>query len=508
MRPLLLCIPIIWRSWNFLLVFALTAVLGSATFFPDTLQAAELREIVDPPVIKITPEGIRAAEQHGVGFWIWSTNKFTAKQTCRVWRAITLPETNRVKSALLRITADNVYRLYVDGQEVGEGGNWRVLTEYDLTFLLTPGRHVLAIDAFNDSLEGGILLGMNIEFADGKEMKILSDESWFVVPDGVSRWQNRKRPAPDWPHARIVGQVGSFPWWLNPIDVIRTPPLRPAELRFWQSAWFLGVVISVLLAALAISIQLATKLAVQTRAQTLLNQERARIARDIHDDLGSALTQLVLQTEVAQTEFPAESTARARFGELCDKARAASHALDEVVWAVNSKRDTLRDFCSHLCKHAQAFLGDSHIRCRFDVQPNLPPALFDLSVRRGLFLAVKEALNNVAKHSGATEVFLRIFKKADEVVVVVEDNGRGFDPALLEGDRNGVINMQQRLEELGGSCVITSQPNSGTTVQFQVPLSHPASRAGFSWLHPFARRARRASAPSGESASAHPYTSS
>lgn len=482
--------PLGWRILT--LPKCLRAALAAVLIFAPccAVFSADVRELVDPPVIRITPEGQRAAEQHGVGAWIWATNRFTDKQTCRVWRSFTLPETNRVKSATIKITADNVYRLYLDGREIGEGGNWKTLTEYDVTFLLNPGKHVLAIEAFNDSLEGGILAGLKIRFMNGAEKKILSDESWLVIPNDVSRWQHRKKPGPDWPHARVVGVVGSFPWWLNPVDTIQTAPLRPPELRFWQNGWFLAVLFSILFVALALSVQLAARLAVQIRAQKLLEQERVRIARDIHDDLGSALTQLVLQGEVAQTEFPEHSKERLRFGEFCDKARSASHALDEVVWAVNSKRDTLRDFSSYLCKHAQNFLTSSHIRCRLDVQPGIPATLFDLPVRRGLLLAVKEALNNVAKHSGASEAFIHVFQQGERAVVIVEDNGRGFDMDALSGDRNGLNNMQQRLQDLGGMCRIASTPGTGTRVEFQMPLTHPASRTRFSFRRLFARSPR------------------
>ena len=212
-----------------------------------------------------------------------------------------------------------------------------------------------------------------------------------------------------------------------------TPPtLRPSELRFWQTTWFLSTVLTVCVVALGLSLWLAAKLALQTRAQRLLDLERARIARDIHDDLGAALTQLVLQSEVAQTEYPEAPTAHAHFSQFCCRARAASQALDEVVWAVNSKRDTLRDFSSYLCKYAQTFLSNTPIRCRLDIQPDMPASVFDLSVRRGLLLAVKEALNNAAKHSGANEILLRINKEDDHVIVVVEDQGRGFDPDAAE----------------------------------------------------------------------------
>ena len=255
-------------------------------------------------------------------------------------------------------------------------------------------------------------------------------------------------------------------------------PLLPSELRFWQTTEFMGAVLTVCLVALGLSLRLAAKLALQTRAQQLLDLERVRIARDIHDDLGAALTQLVLQCEVAQTEYPEESTARVHFSQFCARTRAASQALDEVVWAVNSKRDTLRDFSSYLCKYAQTALSNTPIRCRLDIQSDMPTSVFDLSVRRGLLLAVKESLNNAAKHSESAELLLCIYKDDEHVVVIVQDQGKGFDPDLLSGERNGLQNMVQRLEELGGTCRITSAINAGCRVEFRMPLAHPAAHGG------------------------------
>jgi len=424
-----------------------------------------------PAKAQPTAESEKISAELGIGHWIWTTN-FTDKQVCRLWRVFTIPAANVVRKANLVLTADNLYRLYLNGREIGQGGNWRSLTDYDVTWLLGPGPHVLAVEALNDGLEGGVILGLKIEYADGSKTKLISDKSWYVVPDGTRRWLNRTYPDPRWMHAEEVGVVGQAPWWLRPISTVSPPPLRPEMLYFWQTGWFLVTVLMVMAVALALSLRLAAKLTVQTRAQKLLERERALIARDIHDDLGAGLTQLVLQGEVAQTEFPEGSAARERLNQLSEKARVVSHSLEEVLWAVNSKRDTLRDFTSYLCKYAQSFLSNTVIRCRLDVQSDMPASAFDLPVRRSLFLAVKEALNNAAKHSGASELFLRIYREGDRVIVVVEDNGQGFD-ATVQTDGNGLGNMQQRLAEMGGACGVFTEPGAGCRLEFNMPLAHP-----------------------------------
>ncbi len=450
-----------------------------------TASAADQRGPGPASVAKPTKESDEAQLRLGIGRWIWTTN-FADKQTCRFWRAFTIPATNQVRKAILRLTADNAYRVYLNGREIGQGGNWNSLTDYDVTWLLPGGNHVLAVEAFNDAYEGGLILGLTVEFTSGSTLQVVSDKSWYVVPEQVRRWPRRTYPDATWIHTQEVGVPGQYPWWLEPKGgILVRPPLLPELLYFWQTGWFLVTVLTVAGVALLLCLRLATKLAVQIRAQKLLDRERTLIARDIHDDLGAGLTQLVLQAEVAQTEFPSDSVARERLNQLADKARGVSHSLEEVLWAVNSKRDTLRDFTSYLCKYAQSFLASTAIRCRLDVQSEMPATAFDLPVRRSLFLAIKEALNNAAKHSGATELFLRIRREKHGVIVVVEDNGRGFD-ATQPTEGNGLSNMEQRLVEMGGDCRVFSEPGRGCVVEFKMPLLHPIRRAPW-WKRLFQR---------------------
>ena len=414
-----------------------------------------------------------------LGQWIWDTNTFD-KQTCRFWKSFEVPAGAKISQATLRITVDNGYTLFLDGEEIGRGSDWRTVTEYDVTWLLNPGRHVLAVEGFNDRLEAGLIFGLEIQLADRRVLEIFSDGTWSVVPSAPRHWAGRKKPLPDWHPAVVIGSMNHHPWENWPVGFTVGLPLRPVIVHFWQAGWFQLTLFTICLLAVCFSIWLTTRLAAQSKAQNFLQVERARIARDIHDDLGAQLTQLLLLGEVAQREQPEGSAVRGQFTQICDHAREVAHALDEVVWAVNSRRDTVRDFTSYVCKYAQLFLGTTNIRCRLDVEPEIPPDAFDLPVRRNLFLAVKEALNNAAKHSGAGELFLRIYRKNQKLVVAVEDNGKGFDPALAGAERNGMTNMFQRMSEVGGACNVVSQPGGGCRVVFTVPLARPARAGWFS----------------------------
>jgi signal transduction histidine kinase len=435
----------------------------------------------------------------GLGAWIWTTNVYP-RQTCRFWKAFEVPSASPVVRAALRIAADNGYTLFLDGREVGRGINWRVVTEYDVTWSLNSGTHVLAVDAFNDADTGGaniagVVLGLRIVFADGHIMEVGTDQSWRVVPKSARRWETRTHAAYDWPPVKVISPWGGKHEWQAPLKIQRVAPDPPQLVHYWQTGWFQVTILSVCGVVGAFCLRLMAQVSLQSRAQQLLQLERARIARDIHDELGAGLTKLVLMGEVAQSEANADEKTRRQIGQLCERARSLSHSMDEVVWAVNSKRDTLRDFATYMCKYAQSFLESSPIRCRLDVEPEIPALPFALPVRRNLFLAVKEAINNAAKHSEATELYLHIHRQGEGLKVVVEDNGKGFDPSLANPERNGLGNMAQRMAEVGGACHMWGQPGAGCRVEFILPALRPQrTPTWLRWL-PFTGPAHTAPQP-------------
>jgi signal transduction histidine kinase len=177
---------------------------------------------------------------------------------------------------------------------------------------------------------------------------------------------------------------------------------------------------------------------------------------------------LLLTGEMAQIESP--PAPGAPLSQMCDGARSILTTIDEVVWTINSQRDNLDDFVIYVCKYVQNFLESTAIRCRFDVAAELPPTPLSQLMRRNLFLAVKEAVNNAARHSQATELTVRIELIGLRLSVVVADNGRGFQAGQAGRERNGLTNMKQRMAEIGGDCAVASRPGEGCQVSFEVPL--------------------------------------
>ena len=403
-----------------------------------------------------------------MGSWIWDTN-VCDRQTVLFWRSFEIPSGTGVSRARLRITADNEYILYLDGQELGRDAEWRHLYEYDITALLGPGKHVLAVDAYNSSREAGFMFGMQVGLTTGQVVRVKSDSSWLIVPEAVAGWQNKTEPGDSWRNAVVESDFGLGPWGvMDYIDLV--PPMQPVFIPFWQTAWFEVLLISVCGVVSLVSFSLMTKVLLQRNEQQSLLRERARIARDIHDDLGTRVTQLVLQGEVAQSELPAGSKTRGQLERISEEAREALRAMDEILWAINPRRDTLHEFATFVCSHAQTFLKATPIQCVLDVEPAMSTTAFDLPFRRSLLMAVKEALNNAAKHSEATELMLQIHRRGSGLIVAVQDNGKGFDPARSKAERNGLNNMHERLNEVGGTCVLTSQPGEGCRIEFYIPF--------------------------------------
>ena len=148
----------------------------------------------------------------------------------------------------------------------------------------------------------------------------------------------------------------------------------------------------------------------------------------------------------------------------------AGYWLDEVVWATNPKNDNLPRFAEYVCRFADEFFEDSAVRCWQEVPTDLPNVPLGADLRHNVFLAVKEAFNNVRKHSGAKEVWLRLNLADHWVNLEIEDNGLGFNPQQTAPGGNGLDNMKTRLAECGGQTEIISQPEKGTKLRFSFPL--------------------------------------
>ena len=204
--------------------------------------------------------------------------------------------------------------------------------------------------------------------------------------------------------------------------------------------------------------------------QRAVEQERTRVAQDLHDELGATLTEVSMLGSLARTaSLPPESKDR-YLEQLTRVSRALVATLDEIVWAVNPKYDSVASLASYYSLFAQRFLNLGGMACRFDVAESFPDTPMDSRLRHGVFLAFKEALNNAVRHSGATEVRISMEVVAQQLNITVADNGQGFDARSGFPGSDGLANMRQRMEKLGGLCHVKSRAGEGTQIEFQLPL--------------------------------------
>lgn len=403
-----------------------------------------------------------------VGDWIWADTTQN-RQECRFVRTIEVPTGSEVESALLRITADNFYRVYLDGHFIGQGSDWRALTEYNITRLLSPGRHQLAVDVVNDFELGGLLAGLRIRLGDGREMEIPTDAEWRIVPGNAPSWPHPKLDE-TWKKARVIRPFES--WWLRP-RVFEAPVSVPETKSFWQQRWFQISLIVASAAAILWGLILSAMLVLKLQAERVVRRERARIANDLHDNLGGGLTQLVLLGEAIRRELGEQAgSSGTKLKRLCEQARLMGRNMKETVWLINSQRDTVSELASYLARYAETFFRETPVRCRFAIDEDLPDAPCDLGVRRNLLLGVKEAFNNVLRHSGASEVELTVERRRGQLRIVVQDNGCGFDAGtILPGE--GLRNLELRAREAGGHLSMRSSPGEGTAIEFLIPFATP-----------------------------------
>jgi signal transduction histidine kinase len=283
---------------------------------------------------------------------------------------------------------------------------------------------------------------------------------------------------------RALGRgIDSFELLLDSVADIRVIA-RPAWLTPPRVLGAVGMLAAILFAATLWAFSLRRQVSAQTaiiryKAQhEAALEERARIAKDIHDDLGSSLTRIMLLGERTQEDVadPAELGVHAR--KIVTSARAAVQSLDVIVWAVDPENDTLEGLVGYLNQYANEFFENTPIRCRLEMPTKLCPLALPAELRHHLFLAVKEALNNVLKHSDASEVHVRVAADPATLDIAIEDNGRGFQPSLdgqpLNG--NGLKNMRQRIERLGGVFSLVASPGQGTKLHFIVRVGLPQPR--------------------------------
>ncbi|MBX2923793.1 MAG: hypothetical protein KF746_16435 [Chitinophagaceae bacterium] len=193
--------------------------------------------------------------------------------------------------------------------------------------------------------------------------------------------------------------------------------------------------------------------------------ERSRISQEIHDDIGSGLTSIRLLSEIAKAKEG--GTDKKELEKISATANVLIEKMNEIIWTLNLRNDALPSLIAYLRHYIVEYFESLNIQIMLSV----PDAISEISIngktRRNILLSVKEALHNIVKHSQATEVNI-MFLVNDFFFITITDNGVGFNPALDKSHGNGLHNMEERFNAIGGTCTIIN--NGGTSIVFKVPL--------------------------------------
>ena len=337
---------------------------------------------------------------------------------------------------------------------------WPGASESPARIVIAPGQHELELHYTAIQFAAPEKIGFRYQLEG-------IDRDWVEAGGRRTAYYQRLPPGNFVFRARACNADGVWADGETTLAVIARP-------FFWETDWFHAAATVTVLGSGAGGFWLVLRRRYKRRLERLqmqhaIEKERLRISQDMHDHIGSLLTHVSQLSDMGQGETADTTLTRSRFERIGTEARVAVQALDEIVWATNPKNDNLGSFAEYVSRFTDEFFEYTRIRCWQDVPATLPPLPLRADVRHTVFLAIREALNNVLKHSGATEVRLRLALDNGSVRIEVEDNGRGF---LVNGsgNGNGLGNMRARLGEAGGRTELSSDPGHGTKVGFVFPV--------------------------------------
>lgn len=246
-------------------------------------------------------------------------------------------------------------------------------------------------------------------------------------------------------------------------------------VRFWQTWWFIALMSVVVLAGVGTTVRVVERRKYQARLrraeqERALEQERSRIAQDLHDELGSLLTRISLLGGLLHADSGTPDQVEAHAKKITQAADQTVRSLEEIVWAVRPGSDTLQSLVEYLTHFANELFEGSPMRCRLDLPTDLPARTLPPDLRHNIFLIAKEALTNALRHAGGTVVFVQLKMNGNHFKLVIADDGKGFEvkSSSPDGRHNGLGNMRRRAEAIGGVLNMTSEPGKGTRVEFDL----------------------------------------
>jgi signal transduction histidine kinase/ligand-binding sensor domain-containing protein len=244
---------------------------------------------------------------------------------------------------------------------------------------------------------------------------------------------------------------------------------------YWQTWWFIGLAVLAFSGLFVFVIRYISQRNLRERILRLekeqaIEKERNRIARDMHDDLGSGLTKIAILSEVAKTQLQEKTAATVQLENISHSSRELVDNLQNIIWVLNPQNDSLENLAAYIREYTLKFFDSTDVVVHFNYPQQIPSIKLSEEQRRNIFMVVKETLNNIAKHSCCNLTSIDLSLKNRQLQISIKDNGKGFEMSSIRQFANGLSNMKQRMEQINGLYEIQSACNAGTTTKLSVTL--------------------------------------
>jgi len=244
---------------------------------------------------------------------------------------------------------------------------------------------------------------------------------------------------------------------------------------YWQTFWFKMLSAFMLVGLISIFIfytvqrRYKRKL-IKLEHEAALERERIRISKDIHDELGASLTKISLLSDLAKMHLTDNPNLEDDLNKISEASRNVALTLDEIVWAVNPKNDTLEKTIFYIIQYIEEYISSTEIEFDIHIPDTIPELFIHAELRQNLFMSIKEAVNNVVKHSNANVLSLIVSIEKFQIDITLEDNGKGIDFGNLNQFSNGLENMKKRIENSNGKFEISNKNPNGTRINIKMQI--------------------------------------
>ena len=254
---------------------------------------------------------------------------------------------------------------------------------------------------------------------------------------------------------RTTGWNGEWGAPANFIFSIRSP--------YWQTWWFY------LLVGLFMILVFYAFYLYRIRQLLKMQKVRNRIATDLHDDIGSTLTNINMLSEISRKNLSQPREAEKFLSRISEEVAASSQALNDIIWNVNSRNDSMEETLSRMRRYAAELFDNSNTVCHLTMQETAAGKKLNMEQRRDVYLIYKETMNNILKHAAASNVWIDMLRQNGDLHLKIRDDGKGFGPSVIS-DRNGLKNIRSRTEKWKGTLTVITAPGRGTNIEITIPL--------------------------------------